>query len=707
MQKQIDTKVGFAIIAGATVVFLAIVIIGLKVSSPYGKEKLVKKTFDKASDQVFSGEKEKIVRFTSVADFKEYLEKAGEKGLSYFGRGGGMGMPETVGFGDTLESRDMASSLSMEKSAAPQAEQSRSLTSPAPRYSETNVQMLGIDEPDIVKNDGKEIYFSQPEYLYEPMPLSRNFTTAPGAGMEEFRPAPDMIIPPEPRTGKVKLIEAYPPQQAEISSEITKSGDLLLSGNILMVFSDFKRKIYGYDVSDPTEPREKWTVEIKDQDEIVGARLYGDKVFLATRSFLNYDTPCPYEPIILNGDALKLSCESIYHPVEPVPVDITYNLISFNAKSGQLEESTSFVGSSSKSVLYMSEDSIYLTYEYPGNYTAVIADFFNENRDLIPASVTDRIKNISDYDLSDNAKNAELNSIIEKYTRGLSRDELMRVRNEFSNRLDEFVAERARELEYTGIIKVSVPTLMLTASGKVTGSPLNQFSLDEYEYNLRIATTFTGNLWLPGGLGGASRSNQGASDVFVLNDELDEIGSVQNLGVGERIYSVRFIEDKGYVVTFKQIDPFFVLDLANPRKPLVKGELKIPGFSSYLHPLGGDKILGVGQEEGKVKLTVFDVNDPGAPQELDTYHLDEYWTEVSDNHHAFLIDKKHGIFFLPGGSGGYVFSYVGDRLGLKKTVSDSGVKRAVYIGDYLYILGDTKMTVLSENDWEKVEELEL
>lgn len=695
MQKQIDSKLGYAIIAGATAIFLVVMLIGFKMAiSPFNKEK-IKNLPSKPGQKNSINEsvKEKIVKFSSLEDFKKYLNEAGDKGLTYFGRGGGM--PETLDDMAVLGSENTGQATVMRKSTAPAPQ----VAPGSPRYSETNVQVLGIDEPDAVKTDGQQIYFSQSPRFY-PMVERRTFSPVPSDEVA--------IIPPDPGDfGKIKLIDALPPNSAKVAADIEKNGELLLYKDTLMVFSDFKRKIYGYDVGNSSSPQEKWTVEIKDRDEIVGARLYGDKVFLITRSYFSYESPCPFEPVVLNGNALKISCTDIYHPVEPVPVDITYTIVSFNAKTGQLEESASFVGSSSKSVLYMSGESIYLTYEYPGDQTTIIADFFGENQDLIPVSITDKIKKISDYDLSKNAKDAELNSIVDKYTRGLSRDDLMRIRNEFSNRLDKFMSKKARELEFTGIVKIAVPNLTLEASGKVTGSPLNQFSLDEYQGNLRIATTFTGSIWLPGGLGGVSRGNQGASDVYVLNDNLDVIGSAQNLGVGERIYSVRFIENKGYVVTFKQIDPFFVLDLSNPRRPEVKGELKIPGFSSYLHPLDDNKILGVGQEEGKVKLTVFDVTSPENPRELDTYRLDDYWTEVSNNHHAFLLDKQHGIFFLPGGNGGYVFSYADGRLSLKKTISESGVKRAVYIGDYLYILSDSKMTVLSENDWEKVKELEL
>ena len=162
-----------------------------------------------------------------------------------------------------------------------------------------------------------------------------------------------------------------------------------------------------------------------------------------------------------------------------------------------------------------------------------------------------------------------------------------------------------------------------------------------------------------------------------------------------------------YVVTFRQIDPFYVLDLSNPSKPELKGELKIPGYSSYLHPLTNDSILGIGKEGSKVKLSLFDVSDPSDPQEVSKYMLDEYWSEAVNNHHAFLLDKKHGIFFIPGGKGAYIFSYDDNKLTLTKALSKTGIKRALYIDDYLYIIGNTEISVINENDWTEVNNLEL
>ncbi|KKU39319.1 MAG: hypothetical protein UX55_C0039G0006 [Candidatus Azambacteria bacterium GW2011_GWE2_46_45] len=179
----------------------------------------------------------------------------------------------------------------------------------------------------------------------------------------------------------------------------------------------------------------------------------------------------------------------------------------------------------------------------------------------------------------------------------------------------------------------------------------------------------------------------------MLDEKLNIRGSVQGLGLTERIYSVRFIEDKGYVVTFRQTDPLYVLDLSDPARPELKGELKIPGYSAYLNP--------------QVKISLFDVSQPTQPAEKDKYILDEYWSEVLSTHHAFLLDKKHEIFFLPGGKGGYVFSYKNDKLELRKAISGVSAKRAVYINDYLYIIAEDKITVLNEIDWEKINELEL
>jgi uncharacterized secreted protein with C-terminal beta-propeller domain len=296
-------------------------------------------------------------------------------------------------------------------------------------------------------------------------------------------------------------------------------------------------------------------------------------------------------------------------------------------------------------------------------------------------------------DISDQAKMTEYQVIIQNYYNSLSDDERLRVENETSNKMQGYVKEHIRDLEKSGIVKIDVDGLKIAAVGGVPGRPLNQFSMDEYDNHLRIATTVGNNIFAAG---------ESANDIYALDKNLNIVGKIVDLGLGERIYSARFIEDKGYIVTFRQIDPFYIVDLSNPTKPQLKGELKIPGFSSYLHPINKETILGVGEENGRVKLSLFDVSSSDSPKEVAKYSLDENWTEVASNHHAFLMDAKHEIFFLPGGKGGYIFSYKGNQLDLTKAVSDLSIKRALYLNDYLYIIGENKLVVLDEGSWQEV-----
>jgi uncharacterized secreted protein with C-terminal beta-propeller domain len=117
--------------------------------------------------------------------------------------------------------------------------------------------------------------------------------------------------------------------------------------------------------------------------------------------------------------------------------------------------------------------------------------------------------------------------------------------------------------------------------------------------------------------------------------------------------------------------------------------------------------LGIGQEDWRVKISLFDVSSAEKPIERDKYILSEGWSEAASNHHAFLQDAKHKIFFLPGGQGGYIFSYKNDKLELVKAVSGITPKRAIYLNDYLYIIGSDKIIILNEVDWQKVNELDL
>jgi uncharacterized secreted protein with C-terminal beta-propeller domain len=631
-----------------------------------------------------------IRKFTSDQEFLDYFEKS--KNVSGYagGRGGagGPGLPEA-------QTNDAAK-------AVPAAD----LAASPSRVSETNVQVSGIDEPDTVKTDGKEIFFSQSAIfpLMESQPVC-------ASGQE------GCLIPPRPEeAGGTKSIKAFPPENLNVDSEIEKSGNLLLAGNTLIIFpsesflwSQNSGRIVAYDVSDPTKPREIWNIELKKSTLIAGARLAGGKIYLATKTEFTNDNPCPVKPFSENGTEFSLRCTEMYHPTTIVPADTIFAAFAINPANGAIEKSTSFVGSSdpASSIVYMSPSALYLTYYNPGDAVKILNSFFSENKDLVPEWLVQKLKNLEGYDISSSAKTAEIWELITRFQNSLSNDDRLKMQNEMANRAADYLARHRREIDSTGIVKVRTGDLSIDSTGSVPGKLLNQFSLDEHNGDLRAATT-VGENFLSWGLGFVPAGpNNTANDVYILGDGLKKEGSVVDLGRGEQIYAVRFIGDKGYVATFKQTDPFYVLDLADPVNPEKKGELKIPGYSSYLHPVARNRILGIGEENGKVKISLFDVSDPAGPAEISKYNLDEYWTEVSETHHAFLEDAKHEIFFLPGTQGGYVFSWAGDSLKLVRAVSDIQAKRAVYIDNYLYMIGENKMVVLDERNWGKVNEIEL
>ena len=185
------------------------------------------------------------------------------------------------------------------------------------------------------------------------------------------------------------------------------------------------------------------------------------------------------------------------------------------------------------------------------------------------------------------------------------------------------------------------------AAGEVPGSTLNQFSLSEFDGHLRIATT-EGTPW-----DSRNESESGVHVFEIQGDQLVEVGSVGGLGRTETIQSVRFMGTVGYVVTFRQTDPLYVIDLADPTNPRNVGELKIPGFSSYLHPIGDGRLVGVGRDadlEGRDQgflVSLFDVSDPTSPQQIQTYIESDAWSQAGNDPQAFLWWAPESAAILP------------------------------------------------------------
>lgn len=191
----------------------------------------------------------------------------------------------------------------------------------------------------------------------------------------------------------------------------------------------------------------------------------------------------------------------------------------------------------------------------------------------------------------------------------------------------------------------------VTAQGSVNGSLLNQFSLGEYQGNLRVVTTSHSE---------KDGEYDSENNVYILNEKLETVGKLEGLARGERIYSARFMGEKIYMVTFKETDPLFVIDASDPTAPVVLGELKIPGFSNYLHPFGENMLIGLGEDvevderygtlrAKGIKLSLFDVNDPTNPIEVDAVTVGGpySYSDAQYNHKAILFDAKRSIIGFP------------------------------------------------------------
>ena len=293
--------------------------------------------------------------------------------------------------------------------------------------------------------------------------------------------------------------------------------------------------------------------------------------------------------------------------------------------------------------------------------------------------------------------------------------------------------------ETTAIHKINIEANNITyvATGNVLGYVLNQFSMDEYQDYFRVATTV--------------QAFSPQTHLYVLNSSLHVVGAIEGIAPGEDLYSARFMGDKCYLVTFKKVDPLFVIDLTDPQSPQILGKLKIPGYSDYLHPYDVTHLIGIGKEtveaeEGDfawyqgVKISLFDVSDVSRPTELNKIEIGDRGTDspALSDHKALLFSKEKSLLVLPillaeideaqypngvpasayGNfvwQGAYVLdvslehdmivkgviTHMGDNSDLLRSghyfESSYAVKRAVYIENVLYTISE-KMIKLNDLD---------
>lgn len=577
--------------------------------------------------------------FDSAADFDAYRSAA----LDRYGSGYAGISP--VGF--TVTVADSAA-VGAPEASAPTA---------TGRVSGTNVQVPGIDEPDIVKTDG--------EYAY----------VSPGDWNRYYRPD----VAPE-----TSVLSLRPPEDANRIASIDDSGRLLRVDDTLVVIG--ANAVTGYSVADPSTPERTWTHAL--DGRVVAGRLADGQVYLVIASGIP-QRPCPVEPMA----GVATPCTEVYHPGALVPVQATYSVVRLDPATGETGDSVSFVGSHDSTV-YMSNESAYVTTTSPPARGQVMLEFLlSDATDVLPEKDVAHLREVRQANLSDAALAAEANHVLDRFYATLSEDRRRAVHERLADRYREYTADHLREFTTTHVMKVSVPDLAVEASGSVPGRPLNQFAMDEHDGHLRIATTVSAPRvrWQ-----GANTSN----DVYVLDDALARTGSVQGMSDGQRVYAVRFVGDTGYVVTFRQVDPLHVLDLSDPQHPVERGALKLPGFSRYLHPLSEDRLLGIGEEDGQVKAVVFDVSTPTDPTVEASRVLPARYSAIERTHHAFLQDPRHDVFFLPTERGGEILSTT--DLSTRASVSLRDPRRAFYVDDSLYVVGGERVVVLNETTWDRV-----
>jgi inhibitor of cysteine peptidase len=604
-------------------------------------------------------------------------------------------------------------------------------TAESPNYSTTNVQVAGVDEPDFVKNDGKYAYVLSGDRL--------------------------------------TIAEVYPPESARIIAKVgldVQQGQYLqnmfLNNNTLAVFYQEytqdhiipqyeivpqpfytpKTHVLILDVTDRPDPKVAQNYVIS--GAYSNSRMIGDYVYLVTTSDL-YNYRQPLIPKITEAGA-TLAVPDIYYFDNPEPYYSFNTITSVNIKDAETAVNSQTFMINPASTLYVSDNNIYIAYQKYQPYYDIASRqrFLEVIVPLLPQEIQQQIRSIdSDQSQSESQRWDRMAIVIQDMYNRMGEREKGVLIDKIEKELADYDANVQKESHKTILHKVAIGPageISYVARGEVPGRLLNQFSMDEQEDRFRVATTVEYY----------SRHSSGLyNNVYVLDEGMQVLGKLEQIAQDESIYSARFIGDRLYLVTFQRIDPFFVIDLSTDQ-PKVLGELKLPGYSSYLHPYDEEHIIGIGKDtkEGQfggiqatgVKLALFDVSDVSNPRLVDDHLIGDAGTdsEVLWDHKAFLFDKAKDVLSIPitsygqeavepGGRyvppnvwrGFYIFGTSSDTgFALKGVIehSDSAGdyyygthgSRSFYIGDVLYTLSlGNKLKMNDINSLDDINELEV
>ena len=530
-------------------------------------------------------------------------------------------------------------------------------------FTETNVQVVGVDEIDNIKTDGTFIYhtrynqttFNQEVAIYQAWPaeelsLYRTFTYRNDMDCydsgEEFciYENPQGIYVDDERLIIIINRNIYPNwnlQESEPQADVEDS-----SFRILPWYgqTDSETVVYVYDKASDFSLVDEYTFE----GYMMGTRKIGDNLFVINSNWIYEDKETLLPRYSINGESYSTEYNDIIHLRDSNPNNFTsiygIDLMTTDVDVEQMLQSSS-------STMYVSQNNIYLLDQRFFSMPRM-ALFIDEG-----VNVDENITRISRFELNGN-------------------------------------------------------TVQLAAAGEVIGYPLNQFSMDEQDGFLRITTT-TGF--------GEDTNNR----LIVLNENLTIVSSLEKLGKpNERLQSTRFVADRAYLVTFEMTDPFYVIDVSVPENPVILGELEITGFSSYLQPLDANHILGIGFEadtDGRttgLKLAIYDVSDPTNPIEnsKSVIDYDEFgwsYSSATYNHKDLLVDYDKQVIGFPfntynyneanntyeyeTGYMMYSFADLGlDRLAYIKHSPDRNynqMEKGLFLEDYLYTVSTNQLGV--------------
>ena len=450
-------------------------------------------------------------------------------------------------------------------------------------YSNTNIQVDGVDEADIVKTDGKYIYYvTSNKIIIVDAEDEKNLQI-----VSEIKHNEESFYPSEIFIAENKLIVIGTTRE-------NNNARYIAVDTIYPVYNKENTVAKIYKTENKNNP--ELEREIKIEGNYLTSRMIGDNIyFIANKYMYSYlFRECKIEDMdeeafkpkytdtAISSNEQCIAYPDIYY--FPDSDDTSYlNIAGFNINNNEPANIESYLGAGEE--IYSSQNNLYITkvkYEYKDSK---MYGYYN---------------------------NYDVNTYIYKF-----------------------------KLEDSKATYVNV--------GSVPGEVLNQFSMDENDGYFRIATTDSDN-W---------NSETNKNNLYVLNEDLEIVGKLENLAKGEKIYSVRFMGNRAYMVTFVETDPLFVIDLSEPTNPTVLGELKIPGYSKYLHPYDENHIIGFGEntkvnEYGGVvtdgmKMALFDVSDPNNPKEMFAVDIGEKGTysELLYNHKALLFSKEKNIIAFP------------------------------------------------------------